>query len=718
MDKEGVVTKHKARLVAKGYRQEEGIDYYKTFSPVARLKAIIIFLAYASYMGFTVYQMDVKSAFLNGKISKEVYVKQPLRFESIEFLNHVCKLNKALYGLKQVRAWYQANLKESYLVAVKRIFRYLKGTLNLGLWYPKRSGFDLKAYSDSDYDGCNLDRKSTSSGCQILGGKLVCWSAKKQTSDAMSSAEAEYVPIFYDNTSVIAISNNPVLHSRTKHIDIRYHFIRDHILKGAIELHFVPTDLQLADIFTKPLAEPSFSRLVNFKCGDGIIAFNNAIALLEHSNELYQPMLSFLLSCCINKALTLQPSTMYVEYLQEFWYTIEVEEETNTITFSLSWGDEPLSFTQKEFISTIGLPFCKNHVPPPPKETVRAGLATLGLLDKDKPTLSSTVLVNSSPLKMKVILPNKQVIETQHAEVTVATIDATKSLKSSELVEEQGNQPSTADTKKYKFIISTNKFMQEPEKIVEIEEDAEEKSMEIPTVKQLLDKVDKQNKAVQETPESPYDTYIQGNGVSHSDHTFPDHNASTERLSLLEHLDHICEEVNSLYSKLGTMESSIIHQVSDRIQFSMLETELSKTLKTDMGKSVTTLVKSVIVDDTTEGRRIEAKDPNPAATQGEPQSAEHLVRSQEEQPADLNIMNKESAPPASDTKPNEGKELVVHSSEEKKSEEIMLVEDDSDEDDKQPLSKRFKIMTPIPDISNPTPLNTFVPEHLLKPKEQ
>ncbi|GJW04942.1 hypothetical protein Tco_1563798, partial [Tanacetum coccineum] len=129
---------------------------------------------------------------------------------------------------------------------------YLKGTPNLGVWYPKGSGFDLKAYSDSDYAGCNLDRKSTSGGCQILGGKLVCWSVKKQSSVAMSSAEID----------VIAISNNPVLHSRTKHIDIRYHFITDHILKGDIELHFVPTELQLADIFTKPLAEPSFTRLV------------------------------------------------------------------------------------------------------------------------------------------------------------------------------------------------------------------------------------------------------------------------------------------------------------------------------------------------------------------------------------------------------------------------------------------------------------------------
>ncbi|GJR53826.1 retrovirus-related pol polyprotein from transposon TNT 1-94 [Tanacetum coccineum] len=217
MHEHGVVIKNKARLVTQGYNQQERIDYEEIFAPC---------------------------------ISK----------------------------------WYQANPKESYLVAVKKIFRYLKGTPHLGLWYPKGSGFDLKAYFNSDYAGCNLDIKSTSRGCQILSGKLVCWSAKKQSFMAMSSVEAEYVIvvgccaqvlwikiqladydvlyekvlIFCDNTSAIAISNNLVLHSRTKHIDIRYYFIRDHILKGDIELHFVPTDLQLADIFTKPLAEPSF----------------------------------------------------------------------------------------------------------------------------------------------------------------------------------------------------------------------------------------------------------------------------------------------------------------------------------------------------------------------------------------------------------------------------------------------------------------------------
>ncbi|GJX49946.1 retrovirus-related pol polyprotein from transposon TNT 1-94 [Tanacetum coccineum] len=107
-DETGIVIKNKARLVAQGYNQQEGIDYDETFAPVARLKAIKIFLAFATYMNFIVYQMDVKSAFLNGKLKKEVYVKQPPGFKSNEFPSHVCKLDKALYGLKQApRAWYE-----------------------------------------------------------------------------------------------------------------------------------------------------------------------------------------------------------------------------------------------------------------------------------------------------------------------------------------------------------------------------------------------------------------------------------------------------------------------------------------------------------------------------------------------------------------------------------------------------------------------------------
>ncbi|GKA81251.1 retrovirus-related pol polyprotein from transposon TNT 1-94, partial [Tanacetum coccineum] len=244
-DETGIVIKNKARLVAQGYNQQEGIDYDETFAPVARLEAIRIFLAFATYMNFIVYQMDVKSAFLNGKLKEEVYVKQPPGFESNEFPNHVCKLDKALYGLKQApRAWYET--LSTFLTEHKFV-----------------RGFDLKGYSDSDYAGCNMDRKSTSSEAEYVAAARCCanilW-MKSQCTDY--DIIYEKVPIFYDNTSAIAISNNPVPHLRTKHIDIKYHFIRDHILKGDIELHFIPTQYQLVDIFTKPLDEPSFKRLI------------------------------------------------------------------------------------------------------------------------------------------------------------------------------------------------------------------------------------------------------------------------------------------------------------------------------------------------------------------------------------------------------------------------------------------------------------------------
>ncbi|GKD94781.1 retrovirus-related pol polyprotein from transposon TNT 1-94 [Tanacetum coccineum] len=450
MDENGVVIKNKARLAAQGYNQQEGIDYEQTFAHVARLEAIGIFLAYAAYMGFMVYQMDVKSAFLNVKILEEVYVKQPLGFQSSEFPNHdfkgisICQEKYVKDLLKKYDLAdsalvkcpmlppnnlcpdeYLANPKESHLVVVKRIFRYLKGTPNLGLWYPKGSGFDLKAYSDSDYAGCNLDRKSTSGGCQILGGKLVCWSAKKQSSVAMSSAEAEYVaaagccaqvlwiksqladydvlydkvPIFCDNTSAIAISNNPVLHSRTKHIDIRYHFIRDHILKGDIELHFVPTDLQLADIFTKPLAEPSFTRLVaelgmlniqkqgshdqlninqqtiaysliwGLKIDIGAIIFSDFVHKLQNGKKNREPELSFILS----------------------YEKVNADDTTDNSSSRTS-------------VQSITQPRAPTDLKPKKKKI---------------PPSSKT----KSSYKVRVILPKSQVAGTQHAEETVTTAD-------------------------------------------------------------------------------------------------------------------------------------------------------------------------------------------------------------------------------------------------------------------------------------------------------
>jgi hypothetical protein len=447
-DENGVVTRNKARLVAKGYSQVEGLDFDQTFAPVARLESIRILVAYATHHNFKLYQMDVKSAFLNGPIKEEVYVEQPPGFEEEAYPNHVYKLHKALYGLKQApRAWYeclrdfliengfkigkadstlftrkvgndlfvcqiyvddiifgstnkgccdefsqtmvkrfemsmmgelnfflgfqvkqlkegtflcqtkythdilkkfnmenakpiktpmgtnghldldiggksvdqkvyrsmigsllylcasrpdimlsvclcarfQSNPKECHLRAVKRIMRYLVHTSHLGLWYPKGSNFKLVGYSDADYAGCKIDRKSTSGTCQFLGKSLVSWASKKQNSVALSTAEAEYVaaahccaqllwmrqtlkdygytlnriPLLCDNESAIKIAENPCEHSRTKHIDIRHHFLRDHNLKGDIEISHVRTNDQVADIFTKPLDEKRFCALRN-----------------------------------------------------------------------------------------------------------------------------------------------------------------------------------------------------------------------------------------------------------------------------------------------------------------------------------------------------------------------------------------------------------------------------------------------------------------------
>ena len=188
-----------------------------------------------------------------------------------------------------VCARFQSSPRESHLIAVKRILRYLVHTPTIGLWFPKGATFNLIGYADSDYAGCKVDRKSTSGTCQMLGRSLVAWSSKKQNSISLSTAEAEYIsagsccaqllwmrqtlkdyglslnhiPLLCDNESAIKIANNPVQHSRTKHIDIRHHFLRDHVCKGDIDLKHVRTDDQLADIFTKPLEEKRFCELRN-----------------------------------------------------------------------------------------------------------------------------------------------------------------------------------------------------------------------------------------------------------------------------------------------------------------------------------------------------------------------------------------------------------------------------------------------------------------------
>nr|GEV76449.1 Gag-Pol polyprotein [Tanacetum cinerariifolium] len=372
-DEEQTVIRNKSRLVVRGYRQEEGINFEEFFTPVARMEAIMIFLAYAAHKSFSVCQMDVKTAFLHGSLKEDVYVCQPEGFVDADHPIHVYKLKKALYGLKQApRAWrfhndilvvqvyvddiifgsthprnpekyeiescdpigtpmeikdkldldqnktpvdatkyrsmigalmyltssrpdivhstclcarYQAKPTEKHLKEVKRIFRYLKGTVNTGLWYTKDSGFELTGFSDADYARCkdtfkstsggaqflgeklvlwymkdsgfeltgfsDADYarckdtfKSTSGGAQFLGEKLVSWSSKKQDCTALSTAKAEYVSL--------SACCAQVLWMRTQLTDYGFHFNKILIYcdsKSAIAISrnpgIVPTEMEL-----------------------------------------------------------------------------------------------------------------------------------------------------------------------------------------------------------------------------------------------------------------------------------------------------------------------------------------------------------------------------------------------------------------------------------------------------------------------------------------
>ncbi|GKD28979.1 uncharacterized mitochondrial protein-like protein [Tanacetum coccineum] len=173
-DERGNVIRNKARLVAQGYTQEEGIDYDEVFAPVARIEAIRLFLAYASFKDFVVYQMDIKKSMI-GSLMYLTSSRPDIMFV-------VCTY-----------ARYQVNPKVSHLHAVKRIFRYLKGQPKLGLWYPKDYPFDLVVYTDSDYARVSLDKKSTIRGCQFLRCRLISWQCKKQSVVANSTTKAEFV---------------------------------------------------------------------------------------------------------------------------------------------------------------------------------------------------------------------------------------------------------------------------------------------------------------------------------------------------------------------------------------------------------------------------------------------------------------------------------------------------------------------------------------------
>ncbi|WVZ76031.1 hypothetical protein U9M48_024036 [Paspalum notatum var. saurae] len=405
----GMVARNKARLVAQGFCQKERIDYEETFAPVAHLEAIRILLAFAALKGFKLLQMDVKSAFLNGFIEEEVYVRQPPDFESAKFLDRVFKLRKAVYGLKQApRAWY-ARLKSfllksgfvmgsvdktlfllsrggdtlivqiyvddiifggsshalvsSFAELMSREFEMslmgelqfflglqikqgLEGTFvhqakytrdilkkfNMGDSKPMTTPMSTNTALDADEDGEMVDQKEFRG---MIGSLLyltatrpdiqfaICLCAHYQASPKTSHRQAvkrifrflkftpelglwyssegsqmltilaagliasqplahanSYEPLLSLGPPVSKLAypylpqkqtKNPILHSRTKHIDVRFHFLRDHHEKGDIDLVHVASTNQLADIFTKPLEFDAFARLRGWSCVDNAL---------------------------------------------------------------------------------------------------------------------------------------------------------------------------------------------------------------------------------------------------------------------------------------------------------------------------------------------------------------------------------------------------------------------------------------------------------------
>ncbi|GJT41509.1 retrovirus-related pol polyprotein from transposon TNT 1-94 [Tanacetum coccineum] len=409
-DEENTIIHNKACLVAKGYSQQEGIDFEESFAPVARLEAVRLFVAYVAHKSLPIYQMDVKTAFLNGPLKEKVYVNKPDGFIDPHHHDKVYHLKKALYGLKQAqRAWYDelSNFlvskgfskgsidptlfitkkgEDIFLVQIyiddiifgstnpklsKRFEKLmhskfemsmigdLKFFLGIQIHQSPRGIFInqakyaqeiLKKHGmtscdnvgtpmatkplDADLSRTPVDQIKyrsmvgalmyltssrsnivhatcycaryqarptkkhlreakrifrTYGGIQFLGGdKLVSWSSKKQDCTSMPSAEADYVslsaccpqvlwlrtqltyygfhfdkiPMYCDSKAAIANSCNPIQHSRTKHIDVRYHFIKEQVEKGIVELFFVGTEYQLADMFTKALPEDMFKYLV------------------------------------------------------------------------------------------------------------------------------------------------------------------------------------------------------------------------------------------------------------------------------------------------------------------------------------------------------------------------------------------------------------------------------------------------------------------------
>ncbi|GKB22357.1 retrovirus-related pol polyprotein from transposon TNT 1-94 [Tanacetum coccineum] len=363
-DAKNIMVRIETRLVAKGYRQEEGIDFEESFAPVVCLESVQMFIAYAAHKNITIFQMDVKIAFLNGPLKEEVYVSQPEGFIDPKYPDHVYRLKKALYGLKQAPRACQSQyaiellmkhgLDECVLMstpmATERMDDDLQGTPTDQMTYRRMMGglmyliasspdiafatfdfrFELIAYSDADHAGCKDDCKSTSGGLKFLGGKLVSWSSKKQDCTTMSTAEAEYVSL----SACCA---------------------QEHVEKGTVELYFVSTEYQLADLFTKAFPKERFEYLVHRIDMRLIIMAQQQHAADVHPDELCPP----------NKRYDLMDANKKVDFEQ---HTLKEDGSKYRLTFMLD--KKLLSLTLDDFIIIFHLPQAtdNNHdsfLPPP-----------------------------------------------------------------------------------------------------------------------------------------------------------------------------------------------------------------------------------------------------------------------------------------------------------------------------------------------------------------
>ncbi|KAE8729828.1 PLAC8 family protein [Hibiscus syriacus] len=286
---DGSIERYKVRLVARGFSQQYGLDYDETFSPV----------------------LDVKNAFLHGELDREIYMTQPMGFQSQDHPEYVysslfIKANESklvivlvfvddLIITVGVMSRYMQNPKKPYLEAVRRILRYVKNTIDYGLLYMKGEDCKLVGYCDVDYAGNRDTRRSTTVYVFKLGSRTISWCSKRHPTVSLSTTEAEYrassmtsqestwliqltnnlhqtvdyaVPLYCDNQSAIRLAENPVFHARTKHVKVHYHFFTEKVMQEEIEMKQFKTDDQVADLFTKSLSSCKFKI---FRCQLGTV---------------------------------------------------------------------------------------------------------------------------------------------------------------------------------------------------------------------------------------------------------------------------------------------------------------------------------------------------------------------------------------------------------------------------------------------------------------